>query len=332
MKRNFLYFISFIMALIMGCKNDGNITGLDSAQGEWKAVRIADTTSSTSYSKIYFTDGMNGWVIGGSGTILHTGDGGNSWNVQQSETTVSLHSIYFASANKGWVGGGSNSIGTTTNGGATWSWQHPAGESRRTFMSMSFIDEHTGWVVDNYGGILHTKDGGMTWTPQNSNTTWAITSVQFLDNKEGWATATNCIVLHTTDGGNNWMKQTLNSSDATIFNDIFFYNRSKGWIATNNIASSAGISASPIIRTTDTGRNWISQPILPDWIFSLQFVNENSGWAASWSGILHTNDGGITWAYQLKLASGLFEDLYFADQSHGWALSFTGDIYKYQIK
>jgi photosystem II stability/assembly factor-like uncharacterized protein len=331
MKNNLLYFILVLMILITGCKKDEDVTSPTSAQGEWKISRNADSTNY--FWGLSFADQTNGWAIGNAGIILRTSDGGDSWNVQESGTTISLRCVYFVNSQKGWVGGVNDSIGLTTNGGITWSWQHPAGETRRTFMAISFVNEYTGWIVDNYGGILHTEDGGMTWTPQISGTTWAITAVQFLDTQEGWATATNTVVLHTTDGGNNWTTKildTLSYGNTVIYDDIFFCNRSKGWIATNALASSIANPVAPFVRTSDSGKTWICQPVQETWVSSIQFVNDNLGWAAGGRGILHTTDGGITWVYQLEVSSGLFVDLCFVNQSRGWAITYTGNIYRYQ--
>lgn len=334
MKNNILNFVLLLGILMMGCKKDENITTPTSTQGEWKIVRNADSTNR--FWGLCFADQMNGWAVGDSGKILHTNDGGNSWNVQESGTKISLRCVYFANSQKGWVGGANDSIGITTNGGITWSWQHPAGESRRTFMSMSFVDEHTGWIVDNYAGILQTEDGGMTWTPQMSGTTWAITSVQFLDVKEGWAVATNRVVLHTTDGGNNWITKildTLNygSGITVIYNNIFFCNRSRGWIATTALASNIANQMASVVCTSDTGRTWIVQPSPEIYMInSLKFVNENMGWAAGDGGILQTTNGGEKWTYVPEVTDNIFVDIWFIDFSHGWAITFTGNIYRYQ--
>jgi photosystem II stability/assembly factor-like uncharacterized protein len=340
MKNNFLYFELLLMILMIGCKKNDNVTTPNLSQDEWKIIRNADTTNN--FCGLSFADQMNGWAIGYSGIILHTSNGGYSWNVQESGTTASLKCVYFANAQKGWIGGDNNSIGMTTNGGITWSWQNPAGESRRTFMSMSFVDENRGWVVDNFSGILHTEDGGTTWIPQNSGTTWAITSVQFLDAQEGWATNTNTEVLHTTDGGNNWIKTNLYDINygygiTVIYNDIYLFNRYKGWIATASVSSIAN-STAPIVHTQDAGNSWICQSSPDSWINSIQFVSEKVGWAAGANGILHTQDRGITWSYEIEKpfakydSSGLFVDLFFVDQLHGWAITFTGNIYRYQAR
>lgn len=333
MTKTIIGFKSLLMMMNSGCKKTESLTG-QGTQSEWQLVH--ESQDQVYYHGLHFVDQNDGWVVGDSGKLLHTNDGGNSWYIQESGTNVSLKCVYFASAQRGWIGGGYNSIGMTTNGGVTWIWQHPVGESRRTFMAMSFVNEYTGWLADNYGGILHTEDGGMTWVSQISGTTWAITSVQFLDATEGWATATNRVVLHTTDGGNNWITKTLGtinygSGVTAIYNDIFFCNRTKGWIATIVMASSIGNPMASVVGTSDTGKTWNCQPTPEgEGINSLQLVNESYGWAGSYGGILLTTNSGITWDYQLREKDGdSIVDICSVDQLHGWALTFKGSVYEY---
>jgi photosystem II stability/assembly factor-like uncharacterized protein len=334
MKGKALGFGLIMMIVVIGCKKDANINTPKVTQGEWKIVRNADTLNR--FSGIYFSDQMNGWAVGNSGIILHTSDGGNSWNVQESGTKIPLHCVHFVNSQKGWVGGISDSIGITTNGGVTWNWHALTGEQNKiSHMSMSFVNEHTGWIAGGNGGILHTEDGGITWTPQVTGTIYTITGIQFLDAKEGWAVATNRIILHTTNGGNTWVTKFLDdpyNGYTVVLEDIFFINHSKGWIATNSAISSLADAIAPIVCTADTGRSWNLYSSKAGWMQSIQFVDESSGWAAGDGGILYTTDSGITWDYQLKVPSGMFVDLCFVDQSHGWAITYTGDIYRYQLK
>jgi len=325
-----------LVLVIIGCSNTDDVVGAG-IQGEWKLV--FESQDQTYYQGLHFVDINNGWVVGDSGVIVHTTDGGFSWDAQQSGTLVSLKTVFFVNVQRGWVGGGGNSVGRTTDGGATWIWEHPAGEPRRTFMALSFVNENTGWVVDNFGGILHTEDGGRTWLPQASGTTWAITAVQFIDSKEGWATATNRVVLHTTDGGSSWTTQildTVNSGSGVtaIYSDVFFLNRSRGWIATNVMASSIMNPMAFVVATSNAGKTW-SRQLTPEenGLTSLEFVNENCGWAGSFGGILLTTNGGNSWEYHLRKKDGeLIVDLCFVDESHGWALTFMGSIYRYQAQ
>jgi len=58
------------------------------AQGSWKIIRQVDTL--TIYTDVDFVDKNNGWVVGyvpesllpPVGVILHTRDGGESWEYQ----------------------------------------------------------------------------------------------------------------------------------------------------------------------------------------------------------------------------------------------------------
>jgi photosystem II stability/assembly factor-like uncharacterized protein len=202
-------------------------------------------------------------------------------------------------------------------------------------MGISFINEQEGWVVDNYSGILHTNDGGSSWTPQSSGTPWAVTSVQFVNPQEGWATATNRVVLHTMDGGNNWTVTTLDTLDygryvTVVYSDIFSYH-SRAWIATNAMASSILNPRASVVYTPDAGKTWTCQST-PEimGITSIRFVDENVGWAASSLGILHTIDGGQTWNYEFQQEDALFVDIFFVNTSHGSAITFGGEIYRYQ--
>ena len=321
------------LIIAFGCRGTGTAIESTSTQGVWVVVRGAQEGR---FNGLSFSDLNNGWVIGDSGRILHTIDGGDTWNSQLSGTSLSLQCVRFVTSQKGWIGASDNSLGRTTNGGLSWLWQHPAGEARKTFMDMWFLDENSGWVGDNFSGILHTDDGGINWNPQTSGTNWAITSIQFLDKKEGWATATNRVVLHTTDGGNHWSARTLDTIKygipiTVVFDAIYFVNSSKGWIAASSVASS-NQSPSPILSTTDGGRTW-NYHFTPDTESILQtttFLNENMGWVASSNGVLFTRDGGAHWDFQLRSPDDPLVDLCFIDQSHGWALTFEGKIYRYR--
>jgi hypothetical protein len=60
-----------------------------------------------------------GWAVGNEGTILHTFDGGLTWEYQESGTQADLFSVSFADENHGWICGDSAVILYTDNGGVT---------------------------------------------------------------------------------------------------------------------------------------------------------------------------------------------------------------------
>jgi hypothetical protein len=48
-------------------------------QNYWEPL---ENPSNNSYNKIHFVDSLTGWVVGDSGTIVHTSDGGENWVLQ----------------------------------------------------------------------------------------------------------------------------------------------------------------------------------------------------------------------------------------------------------
>ena len=127
------------------------------------------------YNAIFFPDVNNGWVVGDSGKIVKTTDGGTNWNY-------------------------------VTNSGI-----NPAERSKTVF----FLDANNGWIstkdIAGNGIIQHTTDGGVSWVtqtttlnnPQGGN---AIFNIYFFDAQNGWLTASSkqiCRYTGTTSIGND---------------------------------------------------------------------------------------------------------------------------------
>lgn len=91
-------------------------------------------------------------MVGASGTIRNTTNGGSNWNAQTSGTGNDLRGISFVDANNGWAVGASGTILNTTNGGSTWSAQ-TSGTSE-LLRGVSFVDANTGWAVGHSGTIV----------------------------------------------------------------------------------------------------------------------------------------------------------------------------------
>ena len=88
---------------------------ISDTQQSWNA----QTSGTTKWlESVYFTSSTTGWVVGDSGLIVQTTDGGNSWNAQTSGTVWALLSVYFTDATTGWAVGGVGTILKTTDGGS----------------------------------------------------------------------------------------------------------------------------------------------------------------------------------------------------------------------
>ena len=69
--------------------------------------------------------------MGDGGTILHSTDGGATWQPQASGTDHVLHGVAFTDRQHGWAVGLGGIILHTTNGGVTWKVQASGNYSMR---------------------------------------------------------------------------------------------------------------------------------------------------------------------------------------------------------
>ena len=81
-------------------------------------------------SSVAFVSPAGGWAVGDQGTILHTTDGGQSWQAQSSGTQQHLSSVAFAFLLSGWAVGYEGTILHTRDGGQSWQAQIAAHHNR----------------------------------------------------------------------------------------------------------------------------------------------------------------------------------------------------------
>ncbi len=241
----------------------------------------------------------------------------------KSSYSNSLNSCYFVNENIGWAVGDVKKYWFDWN---TWD----SGESLEYF-------------------IYYTSNGGKNWYLQYYSakemfagySSWAgLLSVFFIDQYTGWV-AGDEIVLRTINQGIGWSK--INTGPVNGYS-IFFLDVNTGWLAGSHFPST--IPPVPIIqKSIDGGENWEKynkfDTNLDVGFHSIQFVNENVGWAVGvkeifecsedfcgirdWPVIYKTIDGGEVW-YELErfepcesFSSG-WQDICFIDEYTGWAV------------
>ena len=189
--------------------------------------------------------GGNAWAVGAFGTIVHSKDGGATWETQSSGTTEHLLGVDFVDDKNGWVVGRSAVILRTQDGGQTWSpqatedknhlfdvaalsperavaigdwgtilvttdgstWQKRSLDRDIILNSQSWVDPDHGWIVGEAGLIVATTDGGVTWTDQNSGAMKTLFGVSFADAQRGWAVGLDGLIISTASGGAEWQVQ-----------------------------------------------------------------------------------------------------------------------------
>ena len=141
-----------------------------------------------------FCDVKNGWAVGENGFIIHTMDGGKTWEPQQSGITGNLRGIQCLDASTAWAAGQAGALLKTVDGGKTWilqkNVQDMLGQLNRKFLPsffcVRFSDARNGYAVGHPGIILRTTDGGVTWQQQSSGTEVVLYKVAVLDNNTAW--------------------------------------------------------------------------------------------------------------------------------------------------
>jgi photosystem II stability/assembly factor-like uncharacterized protein len=241
-------------------------------------------TDGTMLSSVVFTDASHGWAVGDLGAIVHTSDGGATWNGQDSGLTdgTMLSSVVFTDPSHGWAVGDGGTVIHTTNGGATWSAQDSGISDGSNLYGVTFTDATHGWAVGDAGTVIHTANGGATWNGQDSGIADGsnLYSVVFTDTSNGWAVGDNDTIVSTTDGGATWIAQDSGISDGSTLYSVAFPDASDGWAV-----GDAGM----IVSTTDGGATWTAQDCgVTDGsnLYGVGFVDAGHGWAVGDNGTI----------------------------------------------
>ena len=151
----------------------GTILHTEDGGTNWKKVdrlySTKDKTCSSENLKIYFTrvffkDVQHGWIVGESGTVLLTTDGGKYWQyIDTNQFFTTFNDIKFADLNNGWVVGEQGTIMGSTDGGRTWKNQQSGVQKTLMSIAISPTDDNTVWVGGLEGTLLQSKDRGANW-------------------------------------------------------------------------------------------------------------------------------------------------------------------------
>ena len=158
MKKVFQYITYFSIATLFG------VLFLFTGCVKKEITRIADWQ--THFTDIHFADAKHGWIVGHHGWILHTANGGVSWEKQTVNTNEDFKAVYFTNLRNGWAVGDKGLIATTDDGGRYWTLQKSAVPT--LFLDVFFLNSKTGWIAGQ-DGLVYTKNGGKTWHHQEAS-------------------------------------------------------------------------------------------------------------------------------------------------------------------
>jgi len=273
--------------------------------------------TSNNLNGVYFASASTGIIVGQSGTILRTTNGGTNWATVTSGTNVHLFAVHFINGNTGWVVGDVGVILRTTNGGSSWGNQ-PTGVGYQ-LRSVSFINSTTGFAAGWYGTFLRTTNSGTNWVSYSTGLTSNLTSVSFADANNGFAAGQFGKIIRTTNGGVNWTQIT--SGTTSQIEKVNF----------TAISEAVIIGEGGFIRkSTNLGNNWVVQSSgTSNWLMANSVKNQNFYvLVGDYGTVRKTSNGGTNWYSQTSNTSSMLTAVSFVDTSIGWAVGINGTIIK----
>lgn len=264
-------------------------------------------------------DANHVWYGTSAGIVLHSSDGGNTWELQQTPSTAFIKGIDFVDTQFGWAVGTEEErdinpvVLHTTDGGLTWTRQSlPEGyNALLSLAAVQFLDRQRGWVVGDFGLAFYTEDSGTTWQKHQIQASDGffrnLFDVSVIDSQRVWV-AGEYSLAHTEDGGQTWHTDTT-AVGHQVFDEVFFVDAIHGWLVTD---------VGELLKTIDGGGGWNSgKGNLSEEIGHVFFLTPDCGWVGASTGIYWTTDGGRNW-------EKIFDDpvvgnFVFTDGSSGWS-------------
>ncbi|HWY85135.1 MAG TPA: YCF48-related protein, partial [Gemmataceae bacterium] len=282
----------------------------------------------------FVDDGKEGWAVGDEGVILHTIDGGRTWELQATPARTSLRSLAFLTPYVGWAVGreelpnGRGSAGVllfTRDGGEKW--QRQLAGALPGLNQVKFLDTKTGFIIGDgtehfATGVFKTSDGGRTWEPVPGPRSASWLAGDFQDAGTG--------VLAGAWG------HLATLRDATFGN---------GKVDRLDGRSLRGLAILPkqvvavgqgglILTSTSGGARWgfagldLSEDLRASLDFSAIHAVGSKAWVVGRPGsvVLCSADSGATWKLARTGQSLPLHGVFFLDEKKGWAVGELGTI------
>ncbi len=287
---------------------------------------------------VQFVDETEGWAVGDDGVILHTIDGGQTWERQPTGVRASLRAVCFLDPFTGFVVGreglpyrpGSAGVVLFTNDGGT-KWQRISLKELPGLHAIKFLDQRTGFLAgeatDQYPtGLFFTQDGGVTWKPVEGARGPGWLAADFADRQTGavvgpWghiALLRRGELLKTTIEG-EMKNQKVRAVQIVDGKPIAVGDGGR------ILTLQQPIKGAPVMAPVDLK---LPVEVQRCWDFhALHFAGEH-GWVVGRPGsaILHTWDGGKSWQVQNTGQSLPLRGVFFLNAKQGWVVGELGTI------
>ena len=311
------------------------------AQGSWERIGIP---SDRFLREVFFIDSITGWVVGDSGTILHTADGGLNWEVQQSNTYNDIVTVFFLDHHRGWASTynyASQPYGTvllkTVNGGADWI-AEPYPQENIFITCILFQDTLTGWMGGMPHALVKTVNGGADWVQASIDTSvlafFPVLGIKFYNEKYGYACGGMFdiagVTWHTSNGGETWAAMDVADAPADEVHQLHLFDSITVLGAGGDPDFGYGVG---LLRTTDGGFNWDYEELgIQGTAYDIAFRTGSEAWAplGPRRKLMRSIDSGNTWTESDTPDTTVIYHITFPDSLHGYAAGMHGAFLKYK--
>jgi photosystem II stability/assembly factor-like uncharacterized protein len=284
---------------------------------------------------VQFVDANEGWAAGDEGVVLHTIDGGQTWERQPTGVRASLRSIHFLTPFTGWAAGrqelphGAGSVGVllvTRDGGLKW--QRVGSNTLPGLNRVHFVNNRVGFLAgdgtDQFpSGVFRTTDCGRTWTPVPGPRWPAWLAADFQDE-------------HTGALAGAWGRLAVVRQDTLVGAEVdTLGGRSvRGLQVIGNWAVAVGQGGLVLLSRDSAGARWgyadlkLSPDVLASWDFHAVHCVGDHIWVVGRPGsaVLYSGDRGESWVVLTTGQPLPLNGVYFVDSKHGWAVGEFGSI------
>jgi photosystem II stability/assembly factor-like uncharacterized protein len=266
------------------------------------------TGSNISISSVFFTDANHGWATAGYELLTYSY---GTWT-NQYFSTIPFKEVEFLDNSNGWGFGMTGTIVKTTNGGVNWTPETASGSSN---LVGSMLSTTEGYAIDNFGKF-YTYNGS-AWTLHS--TFGAVTDFQFTGSNYGWATGDNLFRFN----GSAWNPISAGVGNYSTY-ALTFLNDTLGWICGYSFDSTK-----TFISKYSNG-NWTNYPFSygQNAFNAMHAPSATNCWAVGNAGLIWHWDG-INWTLEVPGTGDDILDVFFVNDSLGWAVTSGGKILRY---
>ncbi|KKW11531.1 MAG: hypothetical protein UY50_C0011G0007 [Parcubacteria group bacterium GW2011_GWA2_49_9] len=292
------------------------------ADADWVAIQ---TPSQSELSGISCPDARTCYIVsglylsGGSGSLVKTTDGGDTFTLLSSPTLNPLHAISCPTVKTCYAAGDFGTFLKTTDGGVNWIETFLGNKgSPPQFADVLAIDEQKVLVVGRDGVFFRSEDGGATWGRPTIKTVADLTSVYFIDGSAGLLAGNGGVLLKTKDSGAIWEPLGALRSTAQL------------WSIKGNGTGTLYAVGDKVHKSTDGGETWTTLPT--DLAKSFVDIATQGGSTAyviaNTNSILKTTDSGATWSADASLGNTFLRGIACPSTSHCLVLGSSGKVFR----